>query len=335
VSRPRDPLRRVAVTGASGFIGGKLVAAILERGVGVVALSGSSDRRLHSGVVYKSVDVSNAASMLGAFDGCDTVVHLAGLAHKIGQSLSDADFDHVNVEGTRNALDEASRSKAVRFLFVSSALVGGSEGVRPLTENDEPRPADAYARSKLRAEKLVRERSGDGRLWTAIVRPPMVYGPGNRGNLPRLASLIRKGIPLPFGAVSNSRSVVSVENLVHAILILLEQEPGEGDIFYVADDSPLSTAQLAREIGLALGTRARIIAVPKRFLDSLGRVGDLIAMGAPFPVTSREINKLTGTLVVDDSKLRRLTGYTPLMTTSAGIREAFGSGKLGMDAQLA
>jgi nucleoside-diphosphate-sugar epimerase len=335
VSRPRSPMRRVAVTGASGFIGRNLVAAFVERGLDVVALSGTSNSGLNSDVEYRKVDVTDHASVRGALDGCDTVVHLAGLAHKIGHSLTDADFDRVNVEGTRNVLDESVRAGAARFLLVSSALVGGRVSLRPLTEDDKANPADPYARSKLRAEQLVRNRLATDQIWSAIVRPPMVYGPGNRGNLPRLASVIRKGIPLPFGAINNARSVVYVGNLVHALVLILEREPGNGDIFYVADDGPLSTAQLAREIGIALGSRARIINVPKEMLTLLGRLGDLIGVVGRFPITSSEINKLTGTLVVDDSKLRRLTGYRPAVTTSAGIRAAFAIANRGADAGIA
>jgi nucleoside-diphosphate-sugar epimerase len=300
-----------------------------KRGLGVVAMARSTDSGTGSNIDQKKVDVTERASLRGAFDGCDTVVHLAGLAHKIGHSLTDADFDRVNVEGTRNVLDEARRAGATRLLFVSSALVGAGQSARPLTEDDEPRPADPYARSKLRAEQLVREQAGKGQLWTSIVRPPMVYGEGNRGNLPRLASLIKKRIPLPFGAIANARSVVYVDNLVAAILLILEREPGNGDIFYVADDAPLSTANLAREIGIALGVPARIIAVPKQLLIWLARAGDLIARGGRFPFTTRELNKLVGTLLVDDSKIRRLVGYRPLVTTSAAIKHAFARGDHG------
>ena len=322
---PRAPLKRVLITGASGFIGHKLVLTLVERGIDVVALARTPSSRSQSWVEHRTADVTDARSMRGMMDGCDTVIHLAGLAHKIAYSLSDADFDRVNVGGTQNVLEEAARSGAVRFIFLSSAGVGGSFSTRPLTEDEVPKPGDPYARSKVRAEQVVRSNVKNDHLWTAILRPPMVYGPGDPGNLPRLASVIRKGVPLPFGAVSNARSVVFVGNLVHAIMLLLEREPGNGDIFYVADDTPLSTADLAREIGSALGTPARIIPVPKRVLTSLARAGDLIAKARGFPFTSRELNKLTGTLVVDDSKLRRASGYKPLVTTPAGIRATFSS----------
>jgi len=325
VRPPRAPLKRVLVTGASGFIGHNLVLALIERGIDVVALSRTPGNRPQSRVEHRTADVTDGLSMRGTMDDCDTVIHLAGLAHKIAYSLSDADFDRVNVDGTQNVLEEAARSGVVRFIFLSSAGVGGSFSTRPLTEDEVPKPGEAYARSKVRAEQVVRSNVKNDHLWTAILRPPMVYGPGDPGNLPRLASVIRKGVPLPFGAVSNARSVVFVGNLVHAIMLLIEREPGNGDIFYVADDTPISTADLAREIGSALGTPARIISVPKQVLTSLARAGDFIARVRRFPFTSRELNKLTGTLVVDDSKLRRASGYKPRVTTSAGIRETFSS----------
>ena len=319
----RAPLKRVFVTGASGFIGRHLIPALVEKGVEVVAASRAQPSATDRRIEFRSVDVTDVASVRGAIGGCDTVVHLAGLAHRIGQSLTDEDFDRVNVDGTRNVLDEARRSGAARFLFLSSALVGGSCSTRPLKEEEEPKPMDPYARSKARAEQLVAAAPAAESLWTGALRPPMVYGPGNRGNLPRLASLIARHIPLPFGAVTNARSIVFVNNLVHAIMLLLERQPGRGEVFYVADDGPLSTADLAREIGSALGTPARIIAVPQSVLASFARLGDGLARVSPFPFTTREHNKLTGTFVVDDSKLRRATGYVPLVSTRAGIRESF------------
>jgi nucleoside-diphosphate-sugar epimerase len=316
-------LKRVLVTGASGFIGRHLIPALTGKGIEVVAVSRDKAGEPNRRIEYRSADVIDGSSIRGVMDGCDTVVHLAGLAHRVGESLTDDDFDRINVDGTRNVLAEGGRSGVQRFLFMSSALVGGSSSVHPLTEEQDAQPTDPYARSKARAEQLVAAVASGGCLWTGILRPPMVYGPGNRGNLPRLASLIKRRVPLPFGAVPNARSVVFVSNLVHAIILLLERQPGLGDIYYVADDVPLSTADLAREIGAALGTPARIVAVPPSVLRALARFGDAIASVAPFPFTTRELNKLTGTLVVDDSKLRGATGYAPLISTRAGIRESF------------
>lgn len=327
----RPPLARVLVTGASGFIGSHLVATLLDKGIDVVALRRNRAPRSQNGVESWIADVTDPASLRGAADGCDTVVHLAGLAHQIGLEPSDADFDRVNVDGTRALLDEAARSNVARFLFMSSVAAGGSSSSRPLAESDSPQPSDAYGRSKIRAEALVRRAGENGHLWTAVLRPPLVYGPGNRGNFPRLASLVRRRMPLPFGGISNARSVVFVGNLVHATVLLVEREPGRGDVFYVADDSPVSTADLVREIAAAIGVRARLLSVPVGALTTLARAGNLIAKFHRFPFTTRELGKLTRTLTVDDSKLRRATGYKPLMTTHAGIRATFSSETFSAD----
>jgi len=328
VGDPSVPVKRVLVTGASGFIGQHLVPALLARGVEVVAASRSRGTGIPPQAEFRPTDLTDARAVEGLAKGCDTVVHLAGLAHMIGIALGDDDFDKLNVDGTRNVLREALGSGVARFVFLSSALVGGNTSPRPLTERDTPRPGDPYARSKARAEQVVSDATAGTGTWAAILRPPMVYGPGNRGNLPRLASLIRRGLPLPFGSVSNARSVLFIDNLVNAVLTLIEQEPtagahGVANVFYVADGSPLSTADLAREIGAALGTPARIVAVPKFILMSLARAGDAVATFAPFPFTTRELTKLVGTLVVDDSRLRRATGYASPVTTRDGIRRTF------------
>jgi nucleoside-diphosphate-sugar epimerase len=297
--------------------------SLADDGIDIVAASRRPPSEPAARTEFRAVDLVDPKSVAGLASGCDTVIHLAGLAHMIGHQLSDADFDRVNVDGTRTLLEEAVRSGVTRFLFVSSAHVGGTSSARPMTEEDPPRPSDPYARSKERAEQVVKEIGRRAGIWTGILRPPMVYGAGNRGNLPRLASLIERGVPLPFGGVSNSRSVVFVGNLVRAIKLLLDRQPGTADVFYVADDNPLSTADLAREIGLALGTPARIVNIPPLLLTSAARAGDAIASISRFPFTSRELNKLTGTLLVDDSKLRKATGYKPPVSTPEGIRQSF------------
>jgi nucleoside-diphosphate-sugar epimerase len=320
----------VLVTGATGFIGRHLVARLAADGREVVALARRPSTDAPQGVRCRAGDVTDPSSITGAANGCDAVIHLVGLAHHVtGPPPPEADFMRVNENGTRTLLEEARRAGASRFVYMSSVKAAAERsGDRPLRETDPPAPEDAYGRSKLAAEELVLAAGRDGGLQTAILRPPMVYGPGNRGNLPRLAELVRRGLPLPFGGVGNARSMIFVDNLVDAILRILETPHPTPAIYYVADGAPISTPALLASIGEAVGHPARLLNVPAPLLTAAARAGDLIAALRPVPFNSDVLGKLVGSLVVDDTALRAATGYRPAVGTPEGIartvREAGG-----------
>ena len=321
-------MQRVLVTGASGFIGRHLVASLTRQGVAVVALGRTPIDDAPASVRVHRGDLTKPETVRGAAAGCDTIIHLAGLTHRMGGGSappSEADYDRVNVGGARTVIDEARHSGVARLLFMSSTSAVARHSDVPLTETSEPRPADAYGRSKLRAEAVVGEAGARGDLWTATLRPPMVYGPGNRGNLPRLMQLVRAGVPLPLGAVHNARSVLYIGNLLHAVQCLLARQPVSGSVYFAADANPLSTPQLIRIIGEAVHRPPRLVPVPVWMLRALGRLGDVAARAIAIPFTSQEIIRLTGSLAVDDRRLRADTGYAPPFTTREGVALMAGS----------
>lgn len=241
-----------------------------------------------------------------ALVGVDVVVHLAARVHQMRDQEADplAEFRRVNVEGTRRLAEQAAASGLKRFIFVSSIKVNG-EGTAPgqaYCETDMPAPADPYGISKREAEEALREVGARTGLEVVILRPPLMVGRGVKGNLASLAGAIRRGWPLPFGAITeNLRSLLDVRNLADAIVVCGEHSRAAGEVFLVSDGVPVSTAELARQIGKAVGRSPRLLPVPVALLRIAGRATGKKAA----------VERLTGSLLIDDSKIRRLLAWAP------------------------
>jgi nucleoside-diphosphate-sugar epimerase len=233
---------RVAVTGASGFIGRWLCTALTARGHEVRALSlRQPDERL---------DLAGAGA----------VVHLAALVHRRG--ATPASFRQANVDLTRS-VGAAATAAGARLVFASTVKVHGEESVQALTEASPLAPRDDYSLSKAQAEAELRSIAG---LQYVVLRPPLVYGPHVKANFLMLLKAISAGIPLPLGSVSNRRSFVYVGNLADAILRCLADPRALGATYLVSDGASMSTPALCRAIGAALGRPARLFPFPPRFL---------------------------------------------------------------------
>ncbi len=320
----RSPPRRVLVTGAAGFLGGHVCRAFVERGIPVRALTRRPAALAGAGVEpWPVTGLDDTLGISRALAGVETVVHLAAHVHAGPSPPPDAPgaapYRAVNVEGTRTLLD-ASLAAGVRdFVLASTVKAVGERNKAPWTEETRSAPADAYGATKLEAEALVRERAAGAGLHAPILRLPLVYGPEMKANALRLFQAVARGVPLPVGAAHNRRSYLFTGNLTAAIFATLASEAG-GDTFFVTDGQDLSTAELAREIGRALGRKPRILSVPAGVLHAAGRAGDVLARVAPFPLTTAAIDRLTGSLTVDASKLARLTGFRPPYSVPEALR---------------
>ena len=299
---------RVLVTGASGFIGRRLTAALAQAGYQVRAAA----RERHgldfpAGVDLVTLpDLAQPVDWKPLVDGMVAVVHLAGIAH-VGADIPEATYDRVNHVATAELANTAKAVGAQRFVFMSSTRAqAGATADQPLRETDEPHPTDAYGRSKRTAEAAVR---AAGMPYT-ILRPALVYGPGVKGNLASLKQLAALPVPLPFGAFHNKRSLLALDNLVAAVRFALDDARATNDTFLVADPDPVSVAELITMLRAAMGRRPWIVGIPPPLLSPMLKA---IGKGDWF-------DRLAGTLVVDPSKLLA-AGWLPAADTRTAITE--------------
>jgi nucleoside-diphosphate-sugar epimerase len=303
---------RIAITGAGGFVGKALLHAARLRGHQTVALT-RRDGAIRGADITARIDaIDDERSMRRAFDGADAVVHLAARVHVMSETAPDAAalYHAINVEGTRVALESAVAAGVNHFVSMSTAKVHGEGRARPYAETDALAPEGPYATSKRDAEELVAG-AGSGISWT-IVRPPLVYGPGVGGNFRRLLSLAQLGalVPLPLAAIRNRRSLVFVGNLADALLHVLAGGRAADQRYLVSDGEDLSTSDLLRRIGAALGARPMLFALPPGLLMGVLRT---IGRGA-------EGDRLLDSYLVDSSRIRRETGWTAPFSVDEGLR---------------
>lgn len=305
--------RMVAVTGAGGFIGREVCAVALARGDWVRGITRSEDRLLPEGVERHVVpEFTQRETLVRALDGADTVVHLAARVHVMRERSADPDaaFRQVNLDGTLAVATAAQAAGVRRLVFTSSIKVNGEATPRgqPFREGDPPNPVDAYGRSKLAAEQALAE-VGRAGLDVAVVRPPLVYGPGVSGNLERLMRLIQWGVPLPFGGIENRRSLVGVRNLAGLLLLVATHPKARGETFVAADGDDLSTPAMIRLLAEGLRCRTRLVRVP----------GPLFLLLRQLPGMRGIVRRLTDSLQVDAGKARRLLGWVPEVPASDGL----------------
>jgi len=302
----------VLVTGSTGFIGPTLCGALADAGHTVrVALR--RDGQVPSCVAERVIvgDIAAPTDWATAVTGVDSVIHAAARAHVLGDHAVNAPlYEKVNALATRQLAEAAALAGVRRFVYLSSIKVNGEEtGASSFTPFDPPLPRDAYGMSKLHGEQAVFEVSSRTGMQTAVVRPPLVYGPGVRANFLRLLRWVDRGWPLPLGSVHNRRSLVSVWNLCDLLVRLLKDPMTSARAWLVSDSEDVSTADLLLRIGVAMGRRVRLAPVPVAVLQS---VAALLGRKA-------EVTRLCGSLTVDISQTRDILGWSPPVTLDQGL----------------
>ncbi|CAO3423034.1 UDP-glucose 4-epimerase family protein [Azospirillum doebereinerae] len=305
---------RVLVTGANGFVGRALVPLLAGRGHQVRAAIRNAGTAVPNAAETVAVgDIGPDTDWTSALDGIDAVVHLAARVHVMRDTASDplAAFRAVNTEGTRRLAESAASAGVRRFVHLSSvkALVDESQP-RPLDDATTPDPHSPYGVSKLEAERALADIAARTGLEVATIRPPLVYGPGVGGNFRSLLKLVASGLPLPLGALDNRRSLIFVGNLADAAALCLTHPRASGGTFLVQDGQPLSTAELVRAIGAALGRPARLLPVP----------AGLMALGARLAGRQAVFDRIAGSLTVDDRAIRERLGWRPPHDPASGLR---------------
>ena len=301
--------RTILVTGAAGFIGGALLTALGSRPVRR-ALRRAEEKALPGDVVVGDIGPDTDWGSLLA--GVDCVVHLAARTHVLDEtSLNPLEtYRRSNVEVTRRLAQQASAAGVRRFVFLSSIKVNGetTQGI-PFSESAFPAPQDAYGISKFEAENVLRTVCGQSKMEWVVLRPPLVYGPGVKGNFLRLLNLIARGIPLPLASIRNQRSLIHVENLADAIVACIDTPAAAGRQWLVSDGRDISTPELIRTLALGLNRPARLLPCPVTLLN----------LGAAFLGQQAAIARLTGSLAVDSSALQLALGWKPRIQLDQGL----------------
>ena len=276
--------KKLLVTGASGFVGVQFL----------------DNCKADYDIVPVSLQKTPVSSI--DFEGVDCVLHLAGIAHRM-EKTEDSLYFSVNHELTKELADAAKAAGVTQFVFMSTIKVYG-ESYERLTLDTECKPTDAYGQSKLFAEQYLQTIESDG-FQVAIIRPPLIYGPGVKGNMQRLIEMVEKRKYIPLGKIMNQRSMVSIDNLIRLIRLIIDKKVS--GTYLVQDESAISTTELLTEIAKAKSADVRLVAIPGIFRS-------MIKIFLPHIYV-----RLFGSLVVDDSLTRSTIDYRPEDSTSAGI----------------
>lgn len=303
----------VLVTGANGFVGRPLCRLLAGSGL-AVAGAVRPNARLPDGVEARKVaGLSPATDWSAALAGMSAVVHLAARVHVMHDNSADplAEFRAANVAGTLRLAEQAAEAGIRHLVFMSSIKANGEETFGTPFGPDNALPVDPYGISKLEAETGLAGIAARTGLAVTVLRPPLVYGPGVKGNFRALIDLVARGVPLPLGLVRNRRSLIGLGNLTDAIRASLQAPPPPGGCrtFTLCDTETVSTPELVRRIGAALGRPARLLPVPAALLRLAGA---LAGKGAV-------LQRVTGSLEVDSTAIAAALGWTPPETLDHGL----------------
>ncbi|MEN3373007.1 SDR family oxidoreductase [Dechloromonas sp. ZS-1] len=307
------------VTGASGFVGQALCRRLHRDGIAVrgavrtLKVPQGETEHVAIGCLASETDLTTALRNV------DQVVHLAARVHVMNDKSSDpwAEFRRVNVDGTVNLASQAAAAGVKRFVFLSSIKVNGewTEAGRPFTADDIPAPEDPYGVSKYEAEQLLRQIAAETGMEVVIIRPPLVYGPGVKANFEAMMRWLARGVPLPLAAVTeNCRSLVALDNLVDLIVTCLHHPDAANQTFLVSDGEDLSTVQLLKRMGAAMGFPARLFYLPPAMLK----------LGASVLNKPSIYQRLCGSLQLDIAKTNQRLGWTPPLSVDEGLQRAAG-----------
>ena len=298
-------IQYIGITGSSGFVGTNLTNYLSKFSYRFIGVSRSNGLNV---IPYSSVSrLFNS--------GLTSFIHLAGNNHNLSKNIPDKEYFKVNTELTKKLFNQFLDSTCEIFIYMSSVKAAADEVEGLLEESVIPNPVTAYGKSKIAAEEYILSKQLPENKRVYILRPCMIHGPNNKGNLNLLHSFVKKGIPYPFGAYENLRSFVSVENLCFVIKELIENKKIPCGVYNVADDQPLSTNELVETMGVALDKKANIWKLPKGLVKIIAKIGDIL----PLPVNTERLQKLTENYVVSNQKLKKALGKELPLTAKEGL----------------
>lgn len=289
---------KVLITGASGFVGENLTQYLKKDSkYEIIKVSRNPDNSNDTSISYQRLYEKE--------ESFETWIHLAGKAHDTDYNTGKEEFFKVNFELTKKLFDQfLNSSDAVKFIFVSSIAAASSKSETPLEENCTANPSGFYGESKRAAEEYITEHlPTNENKHVYILRPPMIHGPGNKGNLNLLYSIVNRGIPWPLGNFDNQRSFLSIDNLCYIIQSIIEADLETG-IYHVSDDAPLSTSELVEMIAKVNAKKARIWNIPKPLIQMIAKAGNVL----PLPLNEDRLEKLTENYLVSNEKIKKALG---------------------------
>ncbi len=303
-------MKRLLITGYSGFVGNNLVEQLQSS----YQLNLLGRKQSNYGNVF-TYDLNSTSLYSDSLVNVDVVVHCAARVHIMDETASDplSEFRAVNTHGTLNLAKQAAAAGVKRFIFLSSIKVGGesSQLGNPLTEDRDYVPCDPYGLSKYEAEKQLLELAESSEMEVVIIRPTLIYGPGVKANFETMMKWASKPIPLPFGAINNRRSLVSIDNLISLIEVCLTHPEAKNQIFYVNDGNDLSTSEILIKLYKSFKNSSPLIPIPvniiKLFFKLIGK--------------SDYSDRLLGSLQVDISKAKTLLNWEPPYSIDESIEK--------------
>lgn len=307
--------KSILLTGSTGFVGNTLAKILSVKTDMIVKYAVRRAADKYDDLCFEVGEINAVTDYEPALSNTTAVIHCAARAHVANHATDDslAQFRAVNTEGTLNLARQAAEAGVKRFIFLSSIGVNGISNTSAFSIDDSPAPVEDYAVSKFEAEIGLRKIAAETDMEVVIIRPPLVYGPNAPGNFGKLAKLASKNLPLPFGAVHNKRSLVSLDNLVDLIITCIDHPNAANQTFLVSDDHDVSTTELLREITLAAGKKPRLLPVPMIWLQLAGKL------------TGKQtvIDRLCGSLQVDISHTKDILGWKPPVSFKDGIQKCF------------
>jgi nucleoside-diphosphate-sugar epimerase len=313
---------RVLISGATGFVGRSLVRSLIDSNCRVISIVRESQFNLPEQVVQVTVsDLENWSDTNLSFKNnfkkilidVDVVIHLAARAHLLVDKSNDplAKFREINTDATVIFANLAAEAGVNRFIYLSSIGVNGNKSSQPFTEQDDPKPHNAYAISKHEAENGLLALAKESKMQVVIIRPPLVYGPNAPGNFATLIKWIYKGVPLPFGAIDNQRSFVALENLISFIIYCIDHPKAANEVFLISDGEDVSTTELLRKVAKALGKKPWLIPIPMIWM----------IFAAKLVGKNNIASQLFGSLQVDSTKARAVLGWKPVISMDAQLKK--------------
>lgn len=303
----------ILITGSNGFLASELVEKIKDR---ELSLLGRSDSSKYKDFTYFNVEVGGTSDYSVALNQCKILVHCAARVHLMDDKVENPleAYRDVNTKGTINLAKQAIGAGVKRFIFISSIKVNGESSIEgaPFRFFDSHSPQDYYALSKSEAELQLQLLAKDSGMEVVIIRPTLVYGPGVKANFASLMNLVSKGIPLPFGCITNNkRSLVSVNNLVDLIVTCIDHPKAANQVFLASDDHDVSTSQMVRQMAKSLGKSELQLPIPQWCYKLVGKVFG----------KQDVVDRLLGSLQVDISHTKETLGWKPPQSLEDGFNE--------------